>query len=172
MTHHPGLDGALAQMRRLAVKYPWKGQGVIHDRHRLTADALLEPGRRTSVIYTYDVGHHTSGWWRNSDYERCLHLSITHPVFKSLTGLATLEAPSDAEVREWAKAAWPADWKKAWLEPPASVLSIDVAENRRRPGVGHVRLFLDVNLEPILPEGEVYNLKPLADGTSPEKVFR
>lgn len=25
------------------------------------------------LIYTRDVGHHTSGWFKNPDYEQCLH---------------------------------------------------------------------------------------------------
>lgn len=31
------------------------------------------------VIFTRDVGYHTSGWWKNPDYERCYHLSISFP---------------------------------------------------------------------------------------------
>ena len=168
----PAVTSALEHLRRLAVKYPWNGQGGIHQRHKLITFALLEPDRPVCVFYTYDHGYHASGWWRNSDYERCYHLSLSHPVFDPAGRFSHPEPPSDAETREWATAAWPTDWQKAWLEPPASVLSIDVLEGRRRPGVSHVRLFLDVHLEPILPEGEVYNLKPLSDGTSPEKVFR
>lgn len=49
----------------------------------------------------------------------------------------------------------------------ASVLDV-----YRMPHVAHVRLFLDRQNRPILPEGEVYTLKPWDDGSSPEKVFR
>ena len=31
------------------------------------------------IILTRDVGYHTSGWWKNPDYERCYHLSISFP---------------------------------------------------------------------------------------------
>jgi len=163
---------ALIDLRRLAVKYPWKGQQDIHQRHRLITNSLLEPDRPICVIYTYDVGYHSSGWWRNSEYERCFHLSLSHQKLDPAGWQVGIEAPTESEIHEWAKLAWPTDWKKAWLEPPASVLSIDVLEQRRYPGVGHVRLFLDLSLTPILPTGEVYNLKPFADGASPEKVFR
>ena len=31
------------------------------------------------VVMTRDIGYHTSGWWKNPDYERCYHLSIDYP---------------------------------------------------------------------------------------------
>ena len=31
------------------------------------------------IILTRDVGYHSSGWWKNPDYERCYHLSISFP---------------------------------------------------------------------------------------------
>jgi hypothetical protein len=67
----------------------------------------------------------------------------------------------------WGRAAFGGEVTKAWIEPPASALDL-----YRLPNVGHVRLFLDRESRPILPEGEVYHLKPWSDGSSPEKVFR
>lgn len=32
----------------------------------------------SQLIYSRDVGHHTSGWFKNPDYERCRHLSISY----------------------------------------------------------------------------------------------
>jgi hypothetical protein len=29
------------------------------------------------LILTRESGYHTSGWWKNPDYERCLHLSLS-----------------------------------------------------------------------------------------------
>jgi hypothetical protein len=123
---------------------------------------LTEPGRIACVLYTFDIGYHSSGWWRNSDYERCYHLSVSHPG-----ALGLPEAPSDDEVRWWARLAWPKHYHMSWFEPPAGVL-----DPHRRPNVAHVRLFVDERKRPIQPEAEVYTLKPWADGTSPEKVFR
>lgn len=31
------------------------------------------------LVYTRDVGHHSCGWWKNPDYERCYHLSLSWP---------------------------------------------------------------------------------------------
>lgn len=31
------------------------------------------------MVFTRDIGYHTSGWWKNPDYERCYHLSISFP---------------------------------------------------------------------------------------------
>lgn len=134
--------------------------------------ALTEPGRPTRVMMTLNVGTHASGWWRNSEYDRCLHLSISHPVKVPGSLRGGLEEASLAEVQAWARAAFPDHYRMTWTEPPAKVFDQDVLANRRRPGVWHVRLFLDRNNQPIQPEGEVYNLKPWDDGTSPEKAFR
>jgi hypothetical protein len=39
------------------------------------------------------------------------------------------------------------------------------------PNVVHLRLFYDENMQPFMPSGEPYELKPWKDGTSPEKVY-
>lgn len=147
-----------------AFVYPFDGQSVIRSRHRLHTDSLTEPGRTVSIIVTLDSGTHASGWWRNSDYDRCLHLSVTHP---GSIVIGRLETPSDKEVASWAKALFGPHLNKTWTEPAASVF-----DPHRQPNVCHVRLFLDKENRPIMPEGEVYHLKPWKDGTSPEKIFR
>lgn len=152
----------LRQMRRKAMARPWDGQSLPPDDQRWLTTGLTEPHRPTSVLFTFEFGAHGCGWWRNSDYDRCQHLSVTH-----LTGLGHVQAPTDAEVRAWARAAFGKYVVWTWTEPPASTL-----DPYRLPGVAHVRLFLDKQDHPILPEGEVYTLKPWTDDTSPEKVFR
>lgn len=158
----------LRELRRVAYRNPWHGQEIIDPRHAWDTSAILEPGRPTRIMLTFDIGYHASGWWRNSDYDRCYHLSISHPAHPT-PGLAPahLEPPSTAEVAAWARAAFPLHYPWTWTEPPASTL-----DPYRRPGVAHVRLFTDQRGQPILPEGEVYDLKPYVDGTSPEKVDR
>jgi len=49
---------------RLAFKFPFSGQEIVHDRHFLRTAALTEPGRLVNVIITFDQGTHASGWWR------------------------------------------------------------------------------------------------------------
>lgn len=29
------------------------------------------------ALFTHDRGMHSSGWWKNPDYEQCLHLSLS-----------------------------------------------------------------------------------------------
>lgn len=164
------LHRSLEQLRRNAMGDPNPTQGTM-SLHVWDTVGLTEPDRPTRVMLTLDVGTHASGWWRNSDYDRCLHLSISHPVV--LAGhVLRLEAATLDEVRAWARAAFPDHYRMTWTEPPASLFDQDVLLDRRRPGVWHVRLFLDRQNRPIQPEGEVYNLKPWAEGDSPEKVFR
>jgi hypothetical protein len=104
--------------------------------------------RRTGVllIFTRDTGHHSSGWWKNPDYERCYHLSV------SFRDPETLEpAPFDAKTGgQWAKRFFGANVRWLWIEPPYS-------EQGRALDVYHYRLFCDPGWQPIKPRGEVYS---------------
>jgi hypothetical protein len=152
-----------------AKNRPWYGQEAVHPRHVLATTALTEPGRPVRLLLTYDAGYHACGWWRNSDYDRCWHLSVSCLAGLLVPGRAPtdVEAPSDDEVRAWSRALFGEHVVWTWTEPPASTL-----DPYRKPGVAHVRLFTDRAGTPILPVGEVYDLKPWDDGTSPAKVFR
>lgn len=162
---------ALERLLQSAYRHPWTGQDVVHARHALDTDAILEPGRKTRLLLTLDIGYHASGWWKNSDYHRCLHLSVSHPILLERRVVGR-DVASEHEVRAWARAIFGEHVKWSWFEPPADPLDVDVLAGRRETGVWHARLFLDRTNRPILPEGEVYDLKPWVDGSSPEKVFR
>lgn len=151
---------------------PWRGDTLLDRRHVWDTTALTEPGTPTRVMFSLDVGHHASGWFANSDFEQCLHLSISHPVIENGQLRGRVEDPSIDEVRAWGVAAFGEERRLALVEPPASPLSIDVLQERRSPHVAHIRLWLDRNDEPVKPSGEVYDLKPWDDGSSPEKIFR
>lgn len=143
---------------------------------RLTADARLEPGRPTSVGISFDEGHHASGWWANADYERCYHLSLTHPgdgvewvtlpesMGRGRAQRQKLETPSDAEVWEWALVMWGHNARLTWTEPAAPP-----GDAYRLPNVVHVRLFVDEHDRPFMPLGEVYHLRPTVQ--SPPKII-
>ena len=107
----------------------------------------LDPvGEVARLIYTRDVGHHSGGWWKNPDYERCLHLSI------SFVDRRTGE-PQDFDTERADKIAaafWADDRRKAWIEKPYS----DEGKSNR---VWHYRLFCDPAWSPIQPRGEVYS---------------
>ena len=138
------------------------GQEMLCNTHSAQRRSLTED-RPVRLALTFDQGTHASGWWRNSEYDRCWHLSLSWP-----RPAGPPEAPADREVRAWARAFFGRDVAKTWTEPSASPLDI----HGRLPGVVHVRLFLDQDNRPIQPTGEVYTLVPWRDGTSPENIFR
>lgn len=113
----------------------------------------LNPEASARMIYTRDVGHHSSGWWKNPHYERCLHLSISFCVNPTDDPL-----PFDKRTAERiARAFFGDDTPKCWVEPPYS-------PEGQRCGVHHYRLFCDEGWNPILPKGEVYG----RENTPPE----
>jgi hypothetical protein len=106
----------------------------------------IEPDRSARLIYTRDRGHHSSGWWKNPDYERCLHLSISFCVNPTYAAL-----PFDRKRAQIiAEAFFEGDVRKCWVEPPYT-------PEGKRGGVHHYRLFCDPAWMPMLPRGEVYN---------------
>lgn len=106
----------------------------------------INPEVSARLIYTRDTGHHSSGWWKNPDYERCLHLSISFCVNPT-------DAPlpfEKGQAQTIAEAFFESDTRKCWVEPPYS-------PEGKRADVHHYRLFCDQTWSPILPRGEVYN---------------
>ncbi len=106
----------------------------------------VAPDFSARLIYTRDVGHHTSGWWKNPDYERCLHLSISFCVNPTDAPL-----PFDRkEAEKIARAFFEDDASKYWVEPPYS-------PEGKTADVHHYRLFCDERWVPMVPRGEVYD---------------
>lgn len=100
----------------------------------------------TGLIFTRDIGYHTSGWWKNPDYERCYHLSISFrdPETGEL-------APFDYQRGErWARKFFGHDIRWLWVEPPYS-------PEGKACGTHHYRLFCDAGWHPIKPRREVYS---------------
>jgi len=169
----------IRRLRRVAYAHPRPGdQPLLDPRHKLDTTARTEPGRLTRIIFSLDVGYHVSGWFANSDYECCLHLSVSHPVPDQLEVVRApaplpegqmrrmrLEAPTEAEVRVWGRLFFRDHDRLCWYEPPVGPL-----DPYRSPGVAHLRLFLDRANRPIMPRGEVYHLRPWDDGSSPAKI--
>lgn len=111
-----------------------------------THTLLVSPIETAWIIYTRDIGHHSSGWWKNPDYERCYHLSFS---FRSFPGIVMMPFRQDVAERI-ARAFWGHDCSKAWIEGPWS------AEGKACD-VHHYRLFVDKTWCPILPRREVYS---------------
>lgn len=116
------------------------------------ARAYIERCRRVHlgsgaiVLFTRDVGHHTSGWIKNPDYERCFHLSL------SFRDMATFEPrPHHRSVAlDWCRAFFGQHVRWTWTESPKSKAG-------RYLDVWHTRLFCDAGWQPIKPRGEVYD---------------
>ena len=161
---------SLAEALRLVARRP--NQPLAFD-----TEALTEPGRALSLVVSFDVGAHMCGWWANADYDRCFHLSVTHPGVGTervqlpeaqgggFVRRRKLETPTDAEVWAVAVAAWgEANARLTWTEPACAP-----GDPYRLPNVVHVRLFVDERMRPFMPLGEVYTLKPTVQ--SPPKII-
>jgi len=104
----------------------------------------------TTLIFTRDTGHHTSGWWKNPDYERCLHLSLS---FIGIQGNEVFQLPRSSRLsHEWIDAFFGEDKRFLWIEGSYSALG-------KSSDVWHYRLFCDPTWDPIRPTGEVYSQK-------------
>ena len=99
------------------------------------------------LMLTRDVGMHDCGWWKNPDYNQCIHLSLS------------FRDPQTGKPRERDKE-WSRTWVEAvfgpvktliWTEPPTY-------PEGKRNDVYHYRVFYAPGwVAPILPRGEVYS---------------
>lgn len=139
----PGIDKLITAMKRHAATGFFDGRSQTPYFHN--AFRFHKP-TGTSLCFTRDSGMHTCGWFKNPDYERCFHLSI------SFRDPETRESvPFDYKTaRFWVRAFY-GDWQRySWHEPPSTEPGI----NRE---VHHYRVFCDPHWYPILPRGEVYS---------------
>jgi hypothetical protein len=119
----------------------------------------------TVVMFPRDMGHHSSGWMKNPDFERCLHLSLSfrepYPLLlpdmlgdpRTITALGgTLPpVPFDARLAEvWVRLVLGDARRLSWEEGPFSA-------DGKAIGVRHWRVFTDPAWVPIKPRGEVYD---------------
>lgn len=130
------LFGALQRVKAWAQKGFFDGQNT----NAYFADCRWYIQQyECSIIFTRDIGHHTGGWWKNPDYERCYHLSISFAGGKNKNGLAKIIDGLFGENK-----------KMIWIEPPYS-------EHGKSKEIWHYRLFCDEHWQPIQPRGEVYS---------------
>lgn len=137
------MNDLIRRMRKRAWSGTWNGKGATayfeFCRH-------LELERGFCAIFTRDVGHHTSGWWKSPDYERCLHLSLSFFDPETKQAAPKNQIVTDKIIAELFGAA--KRW--LWCEPPYS-------DDGKKMGVWHYRVFCDKGWNPIKPRGEVYN---------------
>lgn len=152
---------------------------------RHTVRGVTEPDLAVSIAFSRDRGHHSSGWWRNAEYEYCWHLSLAAKAYdKTLTQrqwrAAAFEHFPHDELRYWSQAFFGDDLKMAWLEPGGTDPNLTPEARRIHATMWHVRVFMEPRLldargEPFracMPKGEVYDLTRWIDGLTPEKVDR
>jgi hypothetical protein len=100
----------------------------------------------TRLIFTRDVGHHSSGWLKNPDFERCLHLSLSFRDPETGTSL-----PRNVKLsQEWCELFFGNNTRKLSIEPPATPYG-------KASDVWHYRLFCNAQWFGIIPRGEVYS---------------
>ena len=169
MTDADTLQTVVALMRRTARSGITTGR----DRHPserayLNRCSYFHWHTGTCVIFTRDTGHHSGGWMKNPDYERCWHLSLsfrtpsparevgslanmhTLGVLMRNSGLYMPPEPFDMrQARAWVHAFYGEDRRYCWEEGPFS-------GEGKHLGVRHYRLFCDPTWVPILPRKEVY----------------
>lgn len=100
----------------------------------------------TSLIFTRDTGHHSSGWFKNPDYERCYHLSIS---FWDMDGDEAKPRPFERDLADaWVRCFYGTWARNIWEEGPSQKLPAEVR---------HFRVFCNPKWQPIVPRGEIYS---------------
>ena len=111
-------DAAYGKILRRLVAQAFAAGGRPQNTNRATFPAISDRELRVSVIVSDDQGTHASGWWRNSEYDRCLHLSV---VGMDARQTAYEDLP-EADRRAIAAVVFGDDLTKTWTEPPATRL--------------------------------------------------
>lgn len=130
------LSDACQRIRMTAIRGIWDGRD--ESPYFESCKWMLEQ-YPCVVIFTRDEGYHSGGWWKNPDYERCYHLSISFPGGKDKNTLKKILAYLFGR-----------DQHLIWIEGPFS----DVG---KKNDVWHYRLFCDTHWMPVKPRGEVYS---------------
>lgn len=99
------------------------------------------------LIFSRECGYHSSGWWKNPDYERCFHLSCS---FRDPETGAHIDYDHKRAI-PWIELLFGPTKNLIWTEPPYS-------PQGKRSQVWHYRVFYAPDwVAPILPRGEVYS---------------
>lgn len=69
----------VAEWMRAAARLEIAYDGLATERNRMLLRRCsgFHESSGTKLIFTRDAGMHSSGWWKNPDYERCWHLSLS-----------------------------------------------------------------------------------------------
>lgn len=137
----------VAQVMRVIARRAgtYDGLNTAENRELLHRCKAIHLPTGSILAFTRDEGMHSSGWWKNPDYERCFHLSISFrdPITGAL-------APKNSRITDdWLDAFYGDAQRYLWAEPPYT-------KEGKRADVWHYRVFCDPTWSPMLPRGEVY----------------
>lgn len=107
----------------------------------------------TLLIYTRDNGLHSSGLFKNPQYERSFHLSLS---FRDPATFAPIGRDQKLS-KEWVDLFFGRNARKLWVESPTY-------REGKASDVYHYRLMADGGWNPLLPKGEVYSKEFTAAG--------
>ncbi|MFN7132029.1 MAG: hypothetical protein ACK4N5_08095 [Myxococcales bacterium] len=138
------------RLKRRAAKGTFDGRESARNWLYLRSCAVGDALTQTKLIFTRDTGHHTSGWMRNPEFERCLHLSLSPLPPELVAGVVPAAVLGKATIRLWLRAVFGDDARLTWLESAKTRIG-------REHQVLHFRLFCDPGWTPIHPRGEVYS---------------
>ena len=127
------IDRLAARLRFNAVALPLY-DGTVPDVVRSAMVKMTPVNPHLPAIIaccTRDVGHHACGWWKNPDYERCTHLSIS---YRNRDG--SFADQDRATSNKLCQLVFGDDASLLWAEPPFS-------EDGKRRDVWHYRVFAD-----------------------------
>jgi hypothetical protein len=109
----------------------------------------------TSLLFTRDKGMHSSGWFKNPDYDACYHLSISFWDFAE-PQKPKPEIYDHALARVWVRLFYPAWGRYVWEEGSAL--------DNLRSEVRHYRVMCNARWQPIMPRKEVYTREFIEKG--------
>ena len=148
----PSMDALATAMKRRAETGIFNGQNV-ESRYFQNAKRIHD-ATGTVLIYTRDVGYHTSGWFKNPDYERCYQLSGSFHDPKTMDFV-----PFDSTLAAlWVKTFYHEWTRFVWDESNATLPTKTSGE------IHHYRVFCDPAWQPIVPRGEVYTRDFIENG--------
>jgi hypothetical protein len=160
------MERVAGSMREFAKTWEFNGSPSLDNQLYLSLSRHVHQATGAVLIFSRDTGHHTRGWLKNPDYERCWHLSLSPIPGYIVRPDGSYGVELDPEITlMWCRAFFHEHLHLAWSEPPKSDLG-------RTYNVWHWRVFANEAWEPILPHGEVYSTELTEKGwKSASEVF-
>jgi len=110
----------------------------------------------TSILFTRDKGMHASGWFKNPDYDRCYHLSISFWDYETNPHRPTPRPYEYGLARLWVGLFY-GDWTRYVWEESTALVNLPAE-------VRHYRVLCNPAWKPIIPRKEVYSREFIEKG--------